>query len=348
MSESPRAVFCPIAGPSDTVTIAHGGGGRLMRDLIEDHILPALGETAQHAADHDGAVLAAQTGRLVFTTDSYVVQPLSFPGGDIGRLAVFGTANDLAMCGARPAWLSLALIIEEGMPIAAVERYMHAAGRAAAEAGVSIATGDVKVVEQGHGDGLYINTSGIGLLQAAQAIVPGRIAPGDAVLVSGDIGRHGIAVMSCREGLDFETSVRSDLAPVAPQVDALLRRVELHCCRDLTRGGLGAALNELARAARVQIDLEEAAVPVSGEVRAACELLGLDPLFVACEGRFVLFVPEAQSGAALDCLQAAGAGAAQIGRVTGPAHPGAVSLVSAWGTKRILPYPSGEGLPRIC
>jgi len=344
------AAFCPVAGPGDTITSAHGGGGRLMRDLIERHILPALGDSASGAATHDGAVVEIAPGRLAFTTDSYVVRPRRFPGGDIGRLAVFGTVNDLAMCGATPRWLSLSLIVEEGLAIAELEAYLHAAGQAAVEAGVAIATGDLKVVEQGHGDGLYINTTGIGVLHGRAAVAPDRIAPGDAVLVSGDLGRHGIAVLSRREGLTFDTPVLSDLAPVTRLVDALLARVEVHCLRDLTRGGLGAALNELAGAAAVSIEVEEPSIPVSSEVSAACELLGLDPLFVACEGRFVLFVPEAQAADALACLKALAPElpAARIGRVSGHTVGGAVTLSNAWGTRRVLPYPSGELLPRIC
>lgn len=343
--------FCPIAGPADTVTSAHGGGGRLMRDLIEAYILPALGAAAAGAASHDGAVLDIPPGRLAFTTDGYVVRPRRFPGGDIGRLAVFGTANDLAMCGAVPRWLSLSLIVEEGLPIAELEAHLHAAGKAATEAGVAIATGDLKVVERGHGDGLYINTTGIGVLPQGAAVAPARIEPGDAVLVSGDLGRHGIAVLSRREGLDFATPVVSDLACVAPQVAALLAAVDVHCLRDLTRGGLGAALNELAAAAAVTIEVEEPAIPVADEVGAACELLGLDPLFVACEGRFVLFVPDAQAADALACLRALAPDlpAARIGRVRDAAATGAlVTLGNAWGTRRVLPYPSGELLPRIC
>ncbi len=321
----------------DIVTLAHGGGGRALRFLLDRHIAPAVGA---QALVHD----AARVGSLAFTTDSFVVRPLDFPGGDIGRLAVCGTVNDLAMAGARPVALSLALVLEEGLPLADLDRYLASAAAAAAEAGVSIVTGDTKVVERGHGHGVYITTAGIGEVRDGLDLGPHRIAPGDRVLVSGDLGRHGAAILSERESLGFEGGVPSDVAPVAALVAELLDAAEVHCLRDPTRGGLGAVLEELCTAVDAVVD--ERAVPVHSSVRAATELLGLDPMLLACEGRFVAFVPEAAVEDALRVLQAHDPDAAAVAVLD--EGPGRVFLRDAFGGTRWLQRPWGDPLPRIC
>ncbi|MCX7723562.1 MAG: hydrogenase expression/formation protein HypE, partial [Verrucomicrobiae bacterium] len=329
--------------------MAHGGGGKLMHELIEKVFLHAFTNPALDAR-HDAAVLNLGGTRLAFTTDSYVVNPLFFPGGDIGALAVHGTVNDLAMCGARPLWLSAGFILEEGLGLDVLRRIVQSMQRAARACGVEIVTGDTKVVDRGKADGLFINTAGIGLIQHGFELGPRRIAPGDAVIINGDIGRHGMAIMAVREGLRFETAIESDSAPLAGPVLKLLGAgIELHCLRDLTRGGLASALNELALAAAVEITIDERAVPVSEPVKAACEVLGLDPLSVACEGRFVAFVPghEAARAVALLKSDALGAGAAVIGHVTAGLRARVV-VRSAIGVDRVLDMPSGEQLPRIC
>jgi hydrogenase expression/formation protein HypE len=332
------------------VQLAHGGGGRLTQQLIERIFEPAFANPAL-AARHDGALLAAPKGaRLAFTTDSHVVSPLFFPGGDIGRLAVYGTVNDLAMCGARPRWLSAAFILEEGLPLETLERVVRSMGEAARAAGVTIVTGDTKVVERGKGDGLYVNTAGMGTIEHALTIEPAAVRAGDVVVLSGDIGRHGMAILAQREGLAFESPIESDCASLWPAVEALLTAgIEVHCLRDLTRGGLATAVIEIAETAGLAVKLEETAVPISEAVRGACEILGLDPFYVANEGRFVAFVPAAQASRALAMLQrfAPDCGAAQIGGVrASPA--GEVTLGSVVGVERILDRLSGEQLPRIC
>jgi hydrogenase expression/formation protein HypE len=341
---------CPLPiGRYPEVTMAHGGGGRLMHALVSEMFLKAFGE-GPLGAPHDGAVVDAGGKRVAFTTDSYVVKPLFFPGGDIGRLAVFGTVNDLAMCGARPLALSVGLILEEGLPMETLGRIAASLAGAAREAGVPIVTGDTKVVDRGRGDGVYVNTAGVGLVEHGHDIGPGSIRPGDAVILSGDVGRHGMAVMAVREGLKFETPIESDAAPLWGAVRRLLDSgVAVHCLRDLTRGGLATALNELASGAGgAAIELSEALVPVREEVRGACEVLGLDPLYVANEGRFVAVVPAGEAGKALKALKAepVSAGAVVAGRVT--AGSGDVSLVTTVGTSRVLDMLSGEQLPRIC
>jgi hydrogenase expression/formation protein HypE len=347
---------CPLPLETHTtVQMAHGGGGRVMRGLIEGMLLPAfggqpVGPAGRRVPPHDSAVVELDGLRLAFTTDSFVVSPLFFPGGDIGKLAVCGTVNDLAVAGARPLWLSCALILEEGFPLDSLRRIVASMQRTAEAIGVRIVTGDTKVVDRGKGDGLFINTAGIGLVPAGLEVSPARVAPGDAVLVSGDLGRHGIAIMSVREGLAFEGALHSDCAPLADLVAALLPLgSELHCLRDLTRGGLAAALNEIALDAGVGIRLEEEAIPVAGPVAGACELLGLDPLYVANEGRLVAFVPGSVAERALAILRRhpAAPDAAIIGTVTA-AHPGTVELRSSLGSGRIVDLLSGEQLPRIC
>lgn len=341
---------CPIP-PSEYphILLAHGGGGKLMNALIEKIFVPTF-DNDQLDRRHDGAVLEAGGARIAFTTDSYVVRPFFFPGGDIGSLAVHGTVNDLCMCGARPLAISAGLILEEGLAMDDLWRITRSMQEAARTAGVEIVTGDTKVVDRGKGDGIFINTAGIGIVEGGRVIGPSEVRPGDAVVLSGDIGRHGIAIMSAREGLDFETPVESDSAALTGITGALLASgARVSCMRDLTRGGLGAALIEIAETARVRIDIDERAVPVREEVRGACEILGLDPLFVANEGRFVAFVRPDDADATVANLRghSLGAGACTIGQVAeGPR--GRVTVRTSIGTTSILDLPSGEQLPRIC
>jgi hydrogenase expression/formation protein HypE len=352
-NDSERRDFaaCPVPLPHRTeITVGHGGGGKLTQDLIDRVFRPAFANSSLEA-QHDGALLRLPDGaRLAFTTDAHVVSPLFFPGGDIGQLAVNGTVNDLCMCGARPLWLSAAFILEEGFAIATLERVVASMRSAAAAAGVSIVTGDTKVVERGKGDGLYVTTAGVGALETSLTVSPASIRPGDAVILSGDLGRHGMAIMATRAGLSFESAIESDCAPLVAPVQALLHAgLEIHCLRDLTRGGLATALIELATAARVAIAIDGAKVPVSELVGGACEILGLDPLYVANEGRFICLVPEAQAGQALAILAttAPGGPPALIGTVrAGPA--GQVTQRSLIGAERIVSRLSGEQLPRIC
>ncbi|MGP0093311.1 MAG: hydrogenase expression/formation protein HypE [Xanthobacteraceae bacterium] len=341
---------CPIeTGENDLIELAHGGGGLLMHRLIDQVVRPALAASADDFT-HDGAVLDIGGSRLAFTTDSYVVRPLFFPGGDIGSLAVNGTVNDLAMCGAKPLYLSVGLILEEGLPISQLRRVVASMRAAANAAGVRLVTGDTKVVERGKGDGLYVNTSGVGAVRSPVAPAPRRVRPSDALLLSGDIGRHGIAVMAAREGLGLEGEIESDSAPLAATVMQLIAaQIELHCLRDPTRGGLATALVEIAQTAGVEIRIDESAIAVSEPVRGACEILGLDPLYVANEGRFVAFVPADAARKALAILRRApgGAGAAIIGRVESSSSRG-VLLDGPIGGPRALDMLSGEQLPRIC
>jgi len=348
---------CPVPlSRYDTVQLAHGGGGRLMRNLVEGLFLPQFAASAQAASQtlpppHDSAVLELGGGqRLAFTTDSFVVHPWRFPGGDIGKLAVCGTVNDLAMAGAAPRYLSCALILEEGLPFETLRQVIASMQQAAEEAGVQIVTGDTKVVDRGKGDGIFINTAGIGVIPPGIDVSPSRVSAGDKILVSGDLGRHGIAIMSIREGLEFQGSPESDCASLAGLVEALtVLGADLHCLRDLTRGGLAAAVIEIAEHARVGIELDEPAIPVLPPVRGACELLGLDPLYVANEGRLVAFVPAAAAGRALQIMRQhpATVEPATIGTVT-EKHPGGVELRSAFGSGRLLDLLSGEQMPRIC
>ncbi len=357
MSIDPADFTCPIPqGAPRRVLLAHGGGGRLMHELIETVFYPAF-ENPLLAARHDGANFAIGGGRLAFTTDAYVVRPLFFPGGDIGRLAVHGTVNDLAMCGARPRYLSAAFVLEEGLPIEVLERVVASMRAAALECRVALVTGDTKVVDHGKADGLYVTTAGIGVIEHEWFIGPTSVAPGDAVLVSGDVGRHGIAILTAREELALESSLESDCADLSQPVLGLLEAgLEIHCLRDCTRGGLATSLIEIARHSHRDMRIEEAHVPVRMEVRGACELLGLDPLYVANEGCFVCFLPERDAAAALEILRGhpVSAGAVRIGRVGASADPvtgataGTVTLRGALGAERVLDLLSGEQLPRIC
>lgn len=332
----------------ETIQLAHGGGGRAMARLIAEVIRPTLADP-ELARGHDGAVLRAE-GPVAFTTDSYVIRPLIFPGGDIGALAVNGTVNDLAMCGARPLYMSVGLILEEGLPMALLRRILASMRAAAAAAGVRLVTGDTKVVDRGKADGVFINTAGIGAVVATTTIGPQAVRPGDAVLISGDIGRHGIAVMAAREDLGLETAIESDCAPLTDPVLALIDAgIKVRCLRDLTRGGLASAAVEIAETAGVSFVLDEAATPIREDVAAACELLGLDPLHVANEGRFVAVVAPQDAARAVEILRrhAVSANAAVIGQVfEEPA--GRVSCRGPLGLPRALDMLSGEQLPRIC
>jgi hydrogenase expression/formation protein HypE len=325
------------------VLLGHGGGGSLSQRLIDQLLLPAFGPA--DGVLLDAALLPAEAGPLAFTTDSYVVRPLFFPGGDIGSLAVFGTVNDLAMVGASAIALSLSLILEEGLPMPLLQQVVASIRLAAQRCGVPVVTGDTKVVERGKGDGIYINTAGIGRVDHGLQIGPKAVRSGDAILVSGDLGRHGVAILAARQELGFRTELHSDLAPLQEPVRALLAAdLELHCLRDLTRGGLASALHEISRGAGLGVLVRENAIPIAPEVDAACELLGLDPLAMANEGRFVLFLPAHQADRALAVLQRFQPSAASIGCVRGEA----VLLETSLGLQRRLELGRGESLPRIC
>lgn len=353
MPTSPAQNFhltCPIPIQQyPAVVMAHGGGGRLMHQLIEKMFVATFGNDNLHTR-HDSARLQLPTARLAFTTDSYVVRPLFFPGGDIGKLAVYGTVNDLAMSGAHPLYLSLGMILEEGLPMETLWQVVLSIREAAQATGVQIVTGDTKVVDRGKGDGIFLNTSGVGVIEHDLLIAPQSVRAGDAVILSGDIGRHGIAVMAEREGLEFESTIESDCAPLAEPVLALIEGgIEVHCLRDLTRGGLASAVVEIAEAAQAGIQLKESGIPVREDVRGACEILGFDPLYVANEGRFVAFVPGAQAERAVELLRRfeVCAGAQVVGEVI-DSPQGTVVLRSVIGTSRVVDMLSGEQLPRIC
>ncbi|PZD70910.1 Hydrogenase expression/formation protein HypE [Acaryochloris thomasi RCC1774] len=342
------SLSCPI--PIEQyphVLLAHGGGGKLMHQLIEQMFMRLFQPEVR--CQHDSAVLEMPSGRLAFTTDSYVVHPLFFPGGDIGSLAVHGTINDLAMAGARPLYLSASFILEEGLAMDTLWQVVQSMHQAAQQANVRVVTGDTKVVERGKGDGLFINTAGVGVIEHEQVIHPQSVRPGDVVLLNGDVGRHGIAVIAVREGLEFESNIESDSALLNDVVLKLLEAgVELHCLRDLTRGGLASALNEIAEAAGVTIALQETSIPVRKDVQGACEILGFDPLYVANEGRFVAFIPQKSVDLALSILHSQNHPLAQvIGQVT-ESSAARVTIKSRIGTQRIVDMLSGEQLPRIC
>lgn len=332
---------------AEKILLSHGGGGRLARELLERELLPVL--TDEVLAELGDSAVVDGPERLAFTTDSFVVKPIFFPGGDIGRLAICGTVNDLAVVGAEPLYVSLSMILEEGLPLEDLRRVLRSAKAAAQEAGLRIVCGDTKVVEHGSADRMYLTTSGVGRLAAGVELSPRHIRPGDAVLVSGTLGDHSIAVMSVREGIEFRTEVRSDVQPVADLAQAVLRAAEVHCMRDPTRGGVAGVVNELAEAAGVSIELEERAIPVSPAVRGACNILGLDPLYAANEGKLVAFVSPQTAESALSTMRAhpMGRDAAIIGRV-GRDRPGPVTMRTLPGGRRIVDMPRGEQLPRIC
>ena len=342
---------CPIPRSEyPQVTLAHGGGGRLTHALIERLFLAAFRNPALEPL-HDGAVLEVPAGRLALSTDSYVVSPLFFPGGDIGSLAVHGTVNDLAMCGARPLALTAGFVLEEGLPMDDLWRIVRSMAQAAKDAGVSVVSGDTKVVDRGKGDGVFINTSGIGLVPEGVHIAPVRAQPGDRLLLNGRIADHGIAILSVREGLSFETTIESDSAALNGLVGALLGALgeRVHVLRDPTRGGVASATNEIAASAQVGLRLEERAIPLAEQVRGACEILGLDPLYVANEGKCLAIVAPEAAEPALALMRAhpLGREAAIIGEVVAD-HPGRVMMSSRVGGLRIVDMLSGEQLPRIC
>ncbi len=339
----------PLAG-YPTIVMGHGGGGKLGNELVEHLFLPAFRNPALETLG-DAAVFDLGSGRLAMSSDSFVVQPLFFPGGSIGELAVNGTVNDLAVSGAMPRFLSASFILEEGFPLAALAAIADAMARAAATADVHIITGDTKVVERGHGDGCYINTAGVGVLRPEVAVGPHLARPGDAVLVSGTIGDHGMAIMSVREGLEFESRIRSDCAALNGLIAQVLDAVgsQVHAMRDPTRGGLASTLNEIAVASNVGIAIDESCVPVRPEVQSACELLGLDPVYVANEGKAVFFVAPEAAAQVLEILRAhpLGRDAALIGQVT-TQHPRMLVARTGMGANRVIPTQIGEQLPRIC
>jgi hydrogenase expression/formation protein HypE len=354
----PASMVCPAPIPElARVLLGHGSGGQLSAALMRDVIGPALagagsgaGAAAPSAPLNDAAVVDVAGNRLAFTTDSFVVSPLEFPGGDIGELAVNGTVNDLAMMGAQPLALSLAYVIEEGLPVEDLRRITESVARAANLAGVRIVTGDTKVVGRGAADGLFVNTAGIGLVAPGVVVGADRATAGDAVILSGPIGLHGIAIMSVREGLDFEVEIASDTQPLNALVAAIVAVCpDVHVLRDPTRGGLASALNEIAAASGVGIELREQAIPIPGPVRAACEMLGLDPLHVANEGKLVAIVPASCADAVLAAMLnvPAGAEAVAIGIVVAD-HPAMVTMRTIVGSQRIVDMLVGEQLPRIC
>lgn len=321
-----------------------------MQQLLDSVIQPVFSNPLLNQK-HDSAVLNVNGSKLAFTTDSYVVKPLFFPGGDIGKMAVCGTLNDLAMSGAKPLYLSCALIIEEGFPIKDLQRIVESMQHTAQQAGVLIVTGDTKVVDHGSGDGVYINTAGIGLIDEKVNVSPAQIQVGDSIIINSDIARHGIAIMLEREGMNFESSISSDCADLSGLVQDLIKAgIDIRCMRDLTRGGLASGLIELAVTSHHAIEIEETAVPIRQDVNSACEILGFDPLYIANEGCFALFVPEAQTALALSVLhqQPLGQQACQIGKVKASDPRGAVTLQTAMGISRVLDLLSGEQLPRIC
>ncbi len=341
---------CPLPlRDSPTVVMGHGGGGAMSAELVEHIFLPSYSDPLL-AGLGDSAVLEVGGGRLAFSTDSFVVRPLFFPGGSIGDLAVNGTVNDLAMSGATPAYLSVAFILEEGTDITKVGAVAERLGQAAQRAGVRVVTGDTKVVESGHGDGVYVNTAGIGLVPDGVDIRPDRARPGDQVIISGDIGVHGVAVMSVREGLQFGTEILSDCAPLNGLVDAMLAVAkDIHVLRDPTRGGVATSLNEIAKAAGVGIALDERLLPIPEVVANACSFLGLDPLQVANEGKLLAFVAPDEADDVLAAMRAhpLGQQAAVIGECV-EEHPGMVSARTGFGASRVVDLPIGEQLPRIC
>ena len=342
---------CPLPlADYPTIVMGHGGGGKLGNELVEHLFLPAFRNPELENLG-DAAVLDLGGGKLAMSTDSFVVQPLFFPGGSIGELAVNGTVNDLAVSGAEPRFLSASFILEEGFPLSQLAAIVDSMAQAAATAGVKIVTGDTKVVERGHGDGCYINTAGVGLMRPGITVGPHRAQPGDAILVSGTIGDHGMAIMSVREGLEFESQIRSDCAALNGMIAEVLAGAgaAVHTMRDPTRGGLASTLNEIAQSSGVGIEIDEPSLPVRPQVQSACELLGLDPVYVANEGKAVFFVAPEAAEQILAVLRAhpLGKDAARIGRVTAE-HKRMLVARTAMGANRVIPTQIGEQLPRIC
>lgn len=347
--ETAFALSCPLPiTQHKTIVLGHGSGGRLTAQLVRDLFLPAFNNPALNKLD-DQAVVDVGPARIALTTDSFVVTPLFFPGGDIGHLAVNGTVNDLAMSGARPLFLTAGFILEEGLPIEDLAKIIHSMSAAAAEAGVSIVTGDTKVVNRGSADKLFINTAGVGLVPDGRSISASNARPGDVIIVSGTIGDHGMAVWSKREGLEFEGSILSDTAPLNRLVDAMTAAGEVHALRDPTRGGLGTSLCEIAASSQVGLEVDANSIPVREDVKAACETLGMDPLFVANEGKLVAMVAESSADAILRAMRdiPQGREARVIGRVVAE-HTSMALLKTEIGGSRILDLPFVEQLPRIC
>jgi len=347
---NPAALSCPAPiEATDRVQLGHGSGGKLSAQLVAGHFLPHF-DNAALAPLGDASVVGIGAGEVAVSTDSFVVHPLEFPGGNIGSLAVHGTLNDVAMMGAHPVCLTAGFVLEEGLSLALLDRVIHAMARATREAGVPIVAGDTKVVERGKADGLYINTTGIGTMDSVFRPAPARAVAGDAIIVSAPIARHGMAIMAAREGLAFESAITSDSACLTTLVDVLRPLgADAHVLRDPTRGGVASALNEIAAASQVGVEIEEGTLPVPGDVRAACEILGLDPLYVANEGVLIAFVADACADAALRALRAhpLGREATRIGRVVA-AHPRIVALRTALGGTRVVDLLPGDQLPRIC
>ena len=350
MEDKEFSLSCPIPiSDYPKVLLAHGGGGKLMQSLI-DKMFRLSFSNSLLAQNHDSTVIDIKASKIAFTTDSYVVKPIFFPGGDIGTLAVNGTVNDLAMSGAEPRYISIGMIIEEGFSMEDLWKVVQSINASAKEAGVEIVTGDTKVVDKGKGDSIFINSSGIGLIEKDLNISPANIKPGDLIIVNGDLGRHGIAIMAEREGLAFESKIKSDCAPLNGIVKKLIDSgIDIHCMRDLTRGGLSSALNELAESSKTEILIDDISIPVHEDVQGACEILVFDPLYVANEGKFVVFVNPNNANKCLELMKSHpfGTESAIIGKVTGGTRP-IVKLKSRIGTVRILDMLSGEQLPRIC
>jgi len=341
---------CPL--PISTykeIVLAHGSGGKLSQQLIQGMVLPRFRNELLDPL-HDGAIFGINGARLAFSTDSYVVSPIFFPGGDIGKLAVHGTVNDLSMCGARPLYLSVGLILEEGLPMEDFTRVLDSMREAAEAAGVQLVTGDTKVVDRGKADRIFINTSGIGLIPEGVNIHPARAQAGDQVIISGKIAEHGMAIMSVREGLEFETEIASDTAALNGLVSAMLDACkDIHVLRDPTRGGVTSALTEICQGSKIGIRLDESTIPISEEVKGACEILGLDPLYVANEGKLVAIVSPNEAPSVLAVMRAhpLGTGAVIIGEVV-PEHPGYLTMKTRVGGTRVVDMLTGEQLPRIC
>ncbi len=339
---------CPIPLEQyPQVLLAHGGGGKLMQQLLEKMIFSVF-QMNKDLSPHDSSVVNIPNNKIAFTTDSYVVNPLFFPGGDIGSLAINGTVNDLAMSGARPLYISLGFIIEEGFEMKALWDIIQSLQKAAKTADIQVITGDTKVVDKGKGDGIFINSSGIGVVEHDQFIAPESVQVGDKILINGDIGRHGISVMATREGLKLETTIKSDCQPLHQVVLEMIKQgVKIHCLRDLTRGGLASSLNEIASSAKMRINIIEKAIPIMEDVKGACEILGFDPLYIANEGKFIAFIPKNHVDKALEIMTSFSNNSCIIGEVT-EQNIGLVTLNNEIGTTRIVDMLSGEQLPRIC